>query len=69
MVRPDYWAVEDAQVLEKTGNKLAHWKGVLDRFGAADRKSNDVVTHLQKDHDVPRYWARTLTTWYLKQRG
>jgi len=40
----------------------------LDRFGAAKKKSNDVVAHLQDDHGVPRYWARTLTTRYLKSK-
>ena len=68
-MKKDYWNVEDAQVIEKTGHPLAHWKGILARFGAKGRKSNDVVSHLQKDHGVPRYWARTLTTWYLKSEG
>jgi hypothetical protein len=68
-VRSDYWNVSDEQVVEKTGKPLAHWRKVLDKFGAGDRKSNDTVAHLQKDHSVPRYWARTLTTWYLKQAG
>ncbi len=31
-------------------------------------KSNDVVAYLQKEYDVPRYWARTITTMYLKQK-
>lgn len=66
-MKADYWNVEDKQVVEKTGHPLAHWKRELDRFGAGGRKSNEVVAHLQKDHGVPRYWARTLTTWYLKQ--
>lgn len=69
MVKADYWDVDDAQVIEKTGKPLAHWMKVLDRFKAADKKSNDVVAHLQDDHDVPRYWARTLTTNYLKKRA
>ena len=58
----------DAQVVEKTGKTLAHWTKVLDRFGAEKKRSNDVVAHLQDEHDVPRYWARTLTTWHLKQQ-
>lgn len=65
-MKTDYWNVDDAQVIEKTGKPLAHWKKVLDRFGAAGRKSNETVAHLQEAHDVPRYWARTLTTRYLK---
>jgi hypothetical protein len=67
-VKADYWNVSDEQVVEKTGKPLAHWKKVLDQFGAADRKSSEVVVHLQTTHGVPRYWARTLTTWYLKRK-
>ena len=68
-MKSDYWNVEDAQVVEKTGKPIAHWVKVLDKFKAADKKSNDVVAHLQDDHGVPRYWARTMTTLYLKQKG
>jgi hypothetical protein len=67
-MKSDYWNITDEQMIEKTGNPLAHWRKVLTAFDAADKKSNDVVAHLQKDHDVPRYWARTLTTWFLKQQ-
>ena len=67
-MKSDYWTVTDEQVVEKTSKPLAHWKKVLDKFGAAEKKSNDTVAHLQKEHEVPRYWARTLTTWYLKQK-
>ena len=67
-MKSDYWNVTDEQVIEKTGRALAHWRKVLDAFGAAAKKSNDVVAHLQNQHGVPRYWARTLTTWYLKQQ-
>lgn len=68
-MKADYWNVSDEQVVETTGKPLAHWKKVLDNFAAAGKKSNYVVAHLQNDHDVPRYWARTLTTWYFKQAG
>ncbi|MCA8954563.1 MAG: DUF4287 domain-containing protein [Planctomycetes bacterium] len=66
-MKSDYWDVTDEQVVEKTGHPLAHWERVLDRFGAATKKSNEVVAHLQAEHGVPRYWARTLTTRYLKR--
>ena len=68
-MKADYWNVPDEQVIEKTGQNLAHWMKVMDKFSAADKKSNDVVAHLQKVHNVPRYWARTLTTHYLKQKA
>ncbi|HEV7691935.1 MAG TPA: DUF4287 domain-containing protein [Hyphomonadaceae bacterium] len=67
-MKSDYWNVSDEQVIEKTGKPIAHWIKLLDNFKAADKKSNDVVAHLQNDHGVPRYWARTLTTHYLKSR-
>jgi hypothetical protein len=67
-MKKDYWNVEDDQVIEKTGKKLSQWVTILDKFKAAEKKSNDVVAFLQKEHNVPRYWARTLTTYYLKQK-
>lgn len=68
-MKPDYWNVEDEQVVEKTGKKLSEWMKILDKFKAAEKKSNEVVAHLQSEHNVPRYWARTLTTRYLKEKG
>lgn len=67
-MKEDYWNVTDDQVIEKTGKKIADWIKILDKFSAADKKSNDVVAYLQKEHNVQRYWARTLTTHYLKQK-
>ncbi len=66
-MKQDYWNVSDEQVMEKTGKHIADWIAILDAFKAADKKSNDVVAHLQGEYGVPRYWARTLTTLYLKQ--
>ena len=66
-MRSDYWDVTDEQVVEKTGKPLKHWMRVLKKFGAEEKKSNDAVAHLQ-EQGVARYWARTLTTRYLKER-
>lgn len=66
-MKKDYWNVDDAQVIEKTGKNLSEWMTILDEFKAAEKESNDVVAHLQNEYEVPRYWARTLTTCYLKQ--
>jgi hypothetical protein len=67
-VKKEYWDVTDAQVLEKTGQPLTHWMQVIAKFGAAAKPSSAVVAHLQSTHGVPRYWARTLTTKYLKSK-
>jgi len=54
-MKADYRNVTDKQAVEKkTGTPLDHWREVLDAFGAAGKKSNDVVAHLQKNHGVPR---------------
>ncbi len=66
-MKNDYWNVEDAQVIEKTGKTIREWITILDGFEASNKKSNEVVTHLQQTFNVPRYWARTLTTLYLKE--
>jgi hypothetical protein len=65
-MKKEYWDVSDEQVMEKTGKKIAEWIKILDAFKASEKKSNDVVAHLQSEYDVARYWARTLTTHYLK---
>jgi flagellar biosynthesis regulator FlaF len=65
-MKKEYWDVTDEQVVEKTGKKIQEWVKILDKFKAAEKKSNDVVAHLQAEYNVPRYWARTLTTMYLK---
>ncbi|MES2554749.1 MAG: DUF4287 domain-containing protein [Bacteroidota bacterium] len=67
-MKQDYWNVEDEQVIEKTGKPIAEWITILADFKAEEQKSNDVVAHLQQVYNVPRYWARTLTTLYLKQQ-
>lgn len=66
-MKQDYWNVTDQQVVEKTGKKLEEWMQILKSFKAEEKKSNDVVAHLQQAYNVPRYWARTLTTHYLKK--
>ncbi|MBI1228460.1 MAG: DUF4287 domain-containing protein [Bacteroidetes bacterium] len=66
-MKQDYWDVTDEQVVEKTGKHLAEWLDILEKFQAATKKSNEVVAHLQENYQVPRYWARTLTTHYLKK--
>jgi hypothetical protein len=64
----DYWEVTEEQVIEKTGKKISNWIKILDMFKAAEKKSNEVVALLQQEYGVPRYWARTITTRYRKQK-
>ncbi len=57
-MKKEYWDVEDQQVIEKTGNKITEQITILDKFKAAEKKSNDVVASLQKDVDVPSSWGK-----------
>jgi Domain of unknown function (DUF4287) len=68
-MKKEYWDVTDEQVVEKTGKKIAQWINILDKFKATEKKSTEVVAFLQDEHNVPRYWARTLATHYLKSKG
>ncbi len=66
-MKKEYWEVTNEQVIEKTGKPITFWVELLTEFKAEDKKSNDAVSMLQEKYSVPRYWARTLTTAYLKQ--
>ena len=66
-MKKEYWEVTNEQVVEKTGKKFSEWIKILDQFKASEKKSNEVVSFLQNNYEVPRYWARTLTTLYLKK--
>ena len=67
-MKKEDWEVSDEQVFEKTGKNTSDWIIILDKYQAADKKSNDVVNYLQQEFSVPRYWARTLTTHYIKSK-
>jgi len=68
-MKKDYWNVSDEQVVEKTGKGLLEWSQILEEFDAINKKSNEVVKYLQTKFDVPRYWARTLTTRFTKEQN
>ena len=68
-MKKEYWDVSNEQVVEKTGQSIDTWIAILTAFEAQDKKSAAVVAYLQEEHGVPRYWARTLTTLFLKSDG
>lgn len=67
-MKSDYWNVTDEQVVAKTGKAISEWLRIIDGVAPTAKSSNDVVAHLQKEHGVPRYWARTLTTLHAKRK-
>ena len=69
ILHADHWEVSNEQVVEMTGQSIAHWTEVLNLFDAEKKRANDVVAHLKNQHRVPGNWARTLATGYLQRQG
>src|SRR5688572_16350569 len=62
-------AISDASVLKKTGHDLAHWFGVLDRFGAIEKGHTAAARHLYDTHSVDGWYAQGITVSYERERG
>jgi hypothetical protein len=62
-------AISDASVLKKTGRDLAHWFGVLDRFGAVKKGHTAAARHLYDTHGVDGWYAQGITVSYERERG
>src|SRR5687767_2934697 len=61
--------MSDASVLKKTGHDLAHWFGVLDRFGAVQKGHTAAARHLYETHGVDGWYAQGITVSYERERG
>jgi uncharacterized protein YndB with AHSA1/START domain len=42
---------------------------MLDRWGAKQRKHREIAAFLMEKHDVPGWWAQSITMWYERSRG
>jgi len=61
--------MSEASVLKKTGHDLAHWFGVLDRFGAVEKGHTAAARHLYETHGVDGWYAQGITVSYERERG
>jgi uncharacterized protein YndB with AHSA1/START domain len=59
----------DDKVREATGKRWEAWFSLMDRWGARERKHGETVRFLMDRHDVPGWWAQSLTVWYERARG
>ena len=59
----------DDKVTAATGKQWEAWFSVLDRWGARQRKHGETVAFLMEEHDVPGWWAQSITVWYERARG
>jgi hypothetical protein len=61
--------MSDTAALKKTGKDLAHWFGVLDRFGAVEKGHSAAARHLNEDHGVDGWYSQGITVAYERERG
>ena len=61
--------LSDAKTIEKTGHDLAHWFGVMDRFGGVDNGHTALTEHLYEKYQVPGWYCQGIVVAYERARG
>ncbi len=61
--------ISDVAVAEKTGKTWAEWFAILDAAGAAKMNHKQIAVHLSEQHQVPDWWAQSVTVGYEQARG
>jgi Domain of unknown function (DUF4287) len=57
------------KINEVTGRSWDAWFSMLDRWGGRERKHGETVRFLMEEHDVPGWWAQSITMWYERASG
>ncbi|MEH1102746.1 hypothetical protein [Micromonospora sp. CPCC 205561] len=61
--------ISDALLRERTGRGWDGWFGLLDAWGATGRTHTEIARWLVAAHELPGWWAQTLTVGYEQTRG
>ncbi|MEU7843707.1 hypothetical protein AB0B39_22430 [Micromonospora sp. NPDC049114] len=61
--------IADDLLRDRTGRGWADWFAVLDAASAAERTHTEIARHLTAGHEVPGWWAQTITVGYEQARG
>ncbi|MER7459239.1 hypothetical protein [Micromonospora sp. NPDC126480] len=61
--------IPDALLLERTGRDWAGWLALLDEWGGTEHSHAEIARWLVTAHDVPGWWAQTVTVGYEQARG
>jgi len=61
--------LSDAKTIEKTGHDLAHWFGVMDRFGGVEKGHTALTGHLYEKYEVPGWYCQGIVVAYERARG
>jgi hypothetical protein len=59
----------DEKVQEATGKSWDAWFSILERWGARDKKHGETVIFLMDEHDVPGWWAQSITVYHERASG
>jgi uncharacterized protein YndB with AHSA1/START domain len=61
--------VSHEAMVRATGKQIGEWLEVLDAWGARDRKHSEIARWLVAEHDIPGWWAQSVTVGYERARG
>ncbi|SCG48031.1 hypothetical protein GA0070609_2011 [Micromonospora echinaurantiaca] len=61
--------ISDALLSERTGRAWAQWFALLDEWGGTGRTHTEIARWLVTTHEVPGWWAQTVTVGYEQARG
>ncbi|MGN9778149.1 hypothetical protein ACTMS0_20640 [Micromonospora sp. H33] len=61
--------IPDALLRERTGRGWEEWFGLLDEWGATAHTHTEIARWLVTAHEVPGWWAQTVTVGYEQTRG
>jgi hypothetical protein len=59
----------DEKIVAATGKSWDAWFNIVDHGGVRDSKHGEIVAFLMEQHDVPGWWAQSITVWYHRARG
>ncbi|NEE03740.1 DUF4287 domain-containing protein [Phytoactinopolyspora halotolerans] len=59
----------EQSALERTGRGWDQWFALLDEWNATARAHAEIARWLIEDHDVPGWWAQSITVAYEQARG
>ncbi|MEU7799271.1 hypothetical protein AB0B10_08385 [Micromonospora arborensis] len=61
--------IADDLIHARTGRGWADWFALLDTASATERTHTEIARHLVTEHEVPGWWAQTITVGYEQARG
>ncbi|MEU8088268.1 hypothetical protein AB0B57_32225 [Micromonospora sp. NPDC049101] len=61
--------IADDLLRARTGRGWAEWFALLDAAAATEQTHTQIARHLVAEHEVPGWWAQTITVGYEQARG